>query len=292
MRTLADGDLPRHAIAKFGSLHAYATPLARAPEAGVTRIELRAGGRLGRHPAATDQLLVVVAGEAIVSGGDGVAVRVGPGGVVLWVAGEEHETTTDTGVTAIVVEAAGIAQEYACRARFATPTADRRRTMHVAATSGRAAAAPRAPGILLGIGLGGFVDGILLHQILQWHHMLSSEPGRPTTTVAGLEANTLADGLFHAAAWLVVVAGLWLLWRRSDEWRWAASGRALIGWILVGFGAFNLVEGIVDHELLGLHHVREHAGHQTAYDAGFLALSGVVLAAGWVLARRGELEPA
>jgi uncharacterized membrane protein len=33
----------------------------------------------------------------------------------------------------------------------------------------------RAPGILLGIGLGGFVDGIVLHQILQWHHMLTSE---------------------------------------------------------------------------------------------------------------------
>lgn len=32
----------------------------------------------------------------------------------------------------------------------------------------------RLPGVLLGLGLGGFVDGILLHQILQRHHMLSS----------------------------------------------------------------------------------------------------------------------
>ena len=58
---------------------------------------------------------------------------------------------------------------------------------------------PRAPGILLGIGLGGFVDGIVLHQILQWHHMLTSEGDYPPTTVAGLETNTLWDGLFHAS---------------------------------------------------------------------------------------------
>src|SRR4051794_35429080 len=32
----------------------------------------------------------------------------------------------------------------------------------------------RLPGTILGVGLGGFVDGILLHQILQWHHMLTS----------------------------------------------------------------------------------------------------------------------
>lgn len=66
----------------------------------------------------------------------------------------------------------------------------------------------RAPGLLLGIGLGGFVDGILLHQILQWHHMLTSEGSYPETTVAGLETNTLWDGLFHAATWVAVVLGI------------------------------------------------------------------------------------
>jgi uncharacterized membrane protein len=152
------------------------------------------------------------------------------------------------------------------------------------------AVGPRAPGILLGIGLGGFVDGILLHQILQWHHMLSSEADYPDQTVAGLEANTLADGLFHAATWLVVVVGLCVLWRRTTEWRWALSGRALVGWMLAGFGLFNLVEGIVDHEILGLHHVREGAGHQTAYDVGFLAVSAVVLAIGWSVARSVALR--
>ena len=50
------------------------------------------------------------------------------------------------------------------------------------------------PGILLGIGLSGFVDGILLHQILQWHHMVSNDV--PMRSVAGLEDNTFADGIF------------------------------------------------------------------------------------------------
>src|SRR4029453_2422664 len=67
---------------------------------------------------------------------------------------------------------------------------------------------PRLPGLLLRIGLGGFVDGIVLHQILQWHHMLTSEGDYPKTTVAGLETNTLWDGLFHAVAWIAVAVGV------------------------------------------------------------------------------------
>jgi uncharacterized membrane protein len=92
------------------------------------------------------------------------------------------------------------------------------------------------------------VDGIFLHQILQWHHMLTSEGDYPKTTVAGLETNTLWDGLFHAATWIAVAIGVWVLWRRTTDWRWAISGRAFFGWLLVGWGLFNFVEGIVDHQ--------------------------------------------
>jgi uncharacterized membrane protein len=151
---------------------------------------------------------------------------------------------------------------------------------------------PRAPGILLGIGLGGFVDGIVLHQILQWHHMLTSEGSYPKSTVAGLETNTLWDGLFHAFTFVIVVVGLCVLWQRTNEWRWAASGRALIGWMLFGWGLFNVVEGIVDHEVLGIHHVREGAGHQTAYDIAFLAFGAVVLIVGWLIALSDERDVA
>lgn len=48
---------------------------------------------------------------------------------------------------------------------------------------------PMLPAFLLGVGLGGFVDGILLHQVLQWHHLLTDTGDHPATTVSGLEAN-------------------------------------------------------------------------------------------------------
>ena len=53
---------------------------------------------------------------------------------------------------------------------------------------------PIAAGILLGLGLGGFFDGIVLHQILQWHHMLT-DAGYPATSVENLKINTFWDSL-------------------------------------------------------------------------------------------------
>ena len=153
-----------------------------------------------------------------------------------------------------------------------------------------AIARPRLPGILLGIGLGGFVDGIVLHQILQWHHMLTSEGSYPSTTVAGLETNTLWDGIFHAATWVAVAAGLLVLWRRTEDWRWAISGRAFLGWMLVGWGLFNVVEGVVDHHILTIHHVREGVANEWLYDIGFLAFGAALILGGWMLARSDERE--
>jgi uncharacterized membrane protein len=141
------------------------------------------------------------------------------------------------------------------------------------------------PAALLGVGLGGFVDGIVLHQILQWHHMVSPAEGYPATTVRGLEVNTLWDGLFHAVAYLFVLAGLVLLGRRHrGPGSTAASSGEILGWALVGWGVFNLVEGIINHHLLGIHHVRS-GPHQLAYDLGFLALGVSLLLVGWLLAR-------
>lgn len=152
----------------------------------------------------------------------------------------------------------------------------------------------RLPGILLGIGLGGFVDGILLHQVLQWHHMLSSTDADrigvrhyPVETVAGLELNTVWDGLFHVFTWLAVLAGVWLLTARASRapsrvW----SSRVLWGWVLAGWGLFNLVEGVIDHHLLAIHHVRT-GDHQLWWDLGFLALGAALVGAGWLLRRSG-----
>jgi len=144
------------------------------------------------------------------------------------------------------------------------------------------------PALTIGVGLGGFVDGIVLHQLLGWHHMLSARSG------FDMRANEVADGLFHAAAWLVVLVGvLWLYarlrlppvpaaWPRLD--RGPRPWRALVGSMLLGWGLFNMVEGLIDHQLLGLHHVRPGA-HQLAWDLGFLAFGAVLAGVGLLVTR-------
>ncbi|WP_331733363.1 DUF2243 domain-containing protein (plasmid) [Streptomyces sp. NBC_00080] len=150
------------------------------------------------------------------------------------------------------------------------------------------------PGIVLGVGMGGFVDGILLHQLLQWHHMLSSTNQDhigvryyDPHTVSGLEMNTLWDGIFHTVCWLSVLLGLAVLYTRVTHNRrrvWAS--RVLWGWMLVGWGLFNLVEGVLDHHVLGIHHV--HAGEgQVWWDIGFLVLGALLVAGGYLLQRSG-----
>ena len=147
----------------------------------------------------------------------------------------------------------------------------------------------RVPLVLFGVGLGGFVDGIVLHQILQWHHMISDNDGTPVTTVAGLEANTLADGLFHLFAFVVVVVALALLVRRERTVGVTLPPLAAVtGWLLVGWGGFNIVEGLVDHHLLQVHHVRDDVADPLGWDIGFLAISVVLVIAGRLLARRSE----
>ena len=111
--------------------------------------------------------------------------------------------------------------------------------------------------LLFSIGLGGFFDGIVLHQILQWHHMLSHVADFPVTTVAGLEVNTLWDGLFHSLTYVAVALGIWLMWKSARLPHSPWSDKLLVGLLLMGWGAFNVVEGTIDHLLLGIHHVNE-----------------------------------
>jgi uncharacterized membrane protein len=143
----------------------------------------------------------------------------------------------------------------------------------------------RVPTILLGIGLGGFFDGILLHQVLQWHHMLSTP--YPPDTVANLELNTLADGLFHLATWVITALAIVATWMTLRETRGRPSWRVLVGGVLAGWGGFNVLEGIVDHQILGIHHVRP-GPDQLIWDLGFLAWGAVMLVVGAVMLRRAR----
>ncbi|WP_392532957.1 DUF2243 domain-containing protein [Nostoc sp. C117] len=138
-------------------------------------------------------------------------------------------------------------------------------------------------GIVLGLGLGGFLDGILLHQLLQWHHMLSNI--RPLTNVANEDLNMLWDGLFHAFDWVVTVVGIILLWRAGgrDDVPW--SSQTFIGSILIGAGLFDLVEGLIDHQILGIHHVKP-GPNQLVWDLGFLAFGALLAVIGWIMIKK------
>ena len=89
-------------------------------------------------------------------------------------------------------------------------------------------------GLLLGVGLGGFVDGIVLHQLLQWHHVASNHEDFPVNTVAGLEANVFWDGLFHALMYVLGALGRWGLWR-AERRGGTLPGRRLATGLLLGF---------------------------------------------------------
>jgi uncharacterized membrane protein len=105
--------------------------------------------------------------------------------------------------------------------------------------------------------------------------------------VAGLEVNTLADGFFHVATWLLVLAGSIAAIKAWREGRLAPSWSFHFGLVLAGWGMFNLVEGIIDHHVLGVHHVREDVGSPLAWDLGFLVFGALLVIGGWLLHKRG-----
>ena len=149
---------------------------------------------------------------------------------------------------------------------------------------------PKVPALLMGIGLGGFVDGIVMHQILQWHHLLTDEGDFPSDTVQGLRDNTLADGLFHAATWVCVLVGTLMAVDAWQRRRLAPPWRAHVGLLLAGWGAFNLGEGIIDHQVLGIHHVRDDLGGPLSWDIGFLVVGAVLVLVGLALAWSGARD--
>lgn len=134
-------------------------------------------------------------------------------------------------------------------------------------------------GLLLGIGLGGLLDGILLHQILQWHHMLTSI--RPMVSGADVEVNTLWDGFFNGGMLLSTVLGIVFLYYAGKE-PGVHSGNTFLGSLLLGVGLFNFVEGLINHYILGLHHVKP-GPHTALWDLGFLALAAMLMVVGGTL---------
>ena len=135
-------------------------------------------------------------------------------------------------------------------------------------------------GLLLGLGTAGAVDEIVFHQLLHWHHFYDR-----STTAAGL----VSDGLLHAGTWSATVAGLALL--ADVRRRRSFTPAAWWGAVLVGAGAFQTWDGVVQHKLLRLHQVR-YGVDLTGYDLLWTGAGVVVLLAGAVLLLRSRSRPA
>jgi len=155
------------------------------------------------------------------------------------------------------------------------------------------ASAPAVPAIrpaiaagVLGFALGGFFDGIMLHQVLQWHHFLSLVPGE---ALRDIRAQILADGMFHVAVYAIAALGLWLLWRARGGIA-AAHGRRLLGAALLGFGVWQVVDVVGFHWVVGIHRIRVDVPNPLLWDLGWLAVIGLppLLAGLWL--RRSASE--
>ena len=145
-----------------------------------------------------------------------------------------------------------------------------------------------AAATVIGIGLGGFIDGITLHQILQWHEMLSNKI--PPTTYVAKSVNMFWDGIFHAFTLIVTFVGVILLWRLLFRKDISRSGHLLSGGMLFGWGLFNLLEGVADHQILKLHNIREITPDKEPWNLGFLALSVLFVIAGLLISKKKKPE--
>jgi len=143
-------------------------------------------------------------------------------------------------------------------------------------------------GILLGAGMGGFIDGILFHQILQLHNMMSAKI--PVDDLASAKTNMVWDGYFHAGVFLLTLIGLVALFRAGTRRDVPWSGRVLSGAWVLGWGLFNIVEGTVNHLILGTHHLLEYAepNEQRMAEFVFLGASALLMLVGWGMIRSGK----
>jgi len=138
-------------------------------------------------------------------------------------------------------------------------------------------------GFVLGLGLGGFIDGIVFHQVLQWHHLLCYTC-HPEATAAEVRQNVFWDGVFHVFTLVLTIAGVLMLGRAAQEDRARQPLRLLAGAMLVGRGTFNVVEGLINHQFLGIHHVRP-GPNQVSWDVGFLAFGVGLIVTGRLIGR-------
>lgn len=147
----------------------------------------------------------------------------------------------------------------------------------------------RWAGWLLGLSLGGFFDGILLHQVLQWHHLFSNVQ---TGLLQDARMQIAADGLFHVLMYMLAGLGLYLLWKARLSYSQPNADRALWSNALLGFGLWHVLDAVLSHWLLGIHRIRPQAPNPLFWDLLWLAAFGLLpMVLGWWVKGGGSHKP-
>jgi len=136
-------------------------------------------------------------------------------------------------------------------------------------------------GFLLGFALGGFFDGILLHQVLQWHHLLSN-----VNAVQEMRIQIMADGMFHLLMYVIAAVALVKLWRARVATTAAGAGHRLWGAALIGFGAWHIADGVFSHWVTGIHRIKIDSPNPLTWDLIWFLVFGVLPSfIGWWMLR-------
>ncbi|WP_079506072.1 DUF2243 domain-containing protein [Mesobacillus jeotgali] len=134
---------------------------------------------------------------------------------------------------------------------------------------------------ILGFGFMGSMDGIIFHQLLQWHSVVM-ETTRPGQIVS--------DGIFHFGVTVALVAGGILLWLAGRPTEVSKGISKLIANFLIGAGVFNLVEGIVNHHIVQIHRVKPGDPNAIMYDLAFLGLGLLLVITGKLIRGKASVS--
>lgn len=130
--------------------------------------------------------------------------------------------------------------------------------------------------LLLGIGTIGMIDGIVFHQLLQWHsiYMYTDRFNQ-----------IVSDGLFHLLVTIIIFIGAVILWK-SDPSDSRNNTFAFLSGLFLGAGLFNFIEGILNHHILQIHHVKP-GPNQIFYDILYDISGIIIIMIGLFLKRMG-----
>ena len=133
--------------------------------------------------------------------------------------------------------------------------------------------------IVLGFGFMGAMDGVIFHQLLQWHSVVMQ---------ADRAGQIVSDGVFHFGVTIALIVGGVLLWLGGKPSDLSRGIRLLVGGFLLGSGIFNIVEGLINHHLLQIHRVKPGDPNALMYDLAFLAIGILLVVIGLLVKRRGK----